>query len=371
MLQGEMACHSKTNNVRGSDDSSGTNKLDTSRSPEVDFGPPPKYDDIFQFIAEHAGRLPRNAYTGTSPYEYTGCDYALVLYAIMPSKCIDLSRLCWSTAPLSSQLEGNLVAFCEGALGLQLSDAPVSSLTPHSLRTSPSCIMHHMKVQHWLYNLSLRFPPDEGFDAATIRMKYRHAQLGEPHLTAKQSMIPATASSSPLPTPEMHLLRPNVSGQRNPPYAHCQSLWESPLLEVEGFASTRGEVAALAASCVEDIKSQERPPKGYERRWRSGVPDAGGPVGAGGRARNVRQEHGKVTSMTVNSVTSGAAKGAPPNNLAEQWCESESRRLHLKDTLLRARREAHSTLFGDGVINFDSVLSILQGGIPAFSNAAQ
>ncbi|KAK7194731.1 hypothetical protein NESM_000392900 [Novymonas esmeraldas] len=117
-----------------------------------------------------------------APYLYTGADYALVLAACLPYRGIDLSLLNWSAHPLLSQRVGNLRVFCQAARSLAMPDTPLSALHPELLQSSAACVVAHLKVQHWLYSLSLRCAPSSHHDAAAVRAVCRHLQLGEPYL---------------------------------------------------------------------------------------------------------------------------------------------------------------------------------------------
>ncbi|KAI5686923.1 hypothetical protein MNV84_06948 [Leishmania braziliensis] len=196
---------------------------------------PPTKGEIAAFMLRHTARLPfvchadglhHGGKTNTAsyvenhqsdsvrwvaPYLYTGADYALVLAACFPSHCVDLSLLNWSTNPLLSQRQGNLRVFCEAARALGLPDAPLSALHPEMLQSSAACIVGHLKVQHWLYSLSLRFMPAPNHDAATLRAVHRHLQSGEPYLKRRRSEhdedgVCASVRECP-PLPAEHLLR--------------------------------------------------------------------------------------------------------------------------------------------------------------------
>ncbi|EPY19781.1 hypothetical protein STCU_09299 [Strigomonas culicis] len=142
---------------------------------------PPSFDSISQFMAYHAARRPSAAEeVGVRAYSYTGCDYALVLHACFPSRCIALGSLCWSPQPLKSQEVGNLARFCDAAKALRLLETPYSALTPERLQPVPACVVHHVAVQHWLYVASQRFLPAKDHHAAVLRTAHRSRQLGEP-----------------------------------------------------------------------------------------------------------------------------------------------------------------------------------------------
>ncbi|RNF21243.1 uncharacterized protein Tco025E_03559 [Trypanosoma conorhini] len=318
-----------------------------SRSSEAVLGPPPVYEDICCFVAEYSGRLPRNVFTGTAPYEYTGCDYALILYAIMPSKCIDLSSLCWSTTPLPAQLEANLAVFCEGSRGLQLCDAPLSSLQQHCLQCSPACIVHHIKVQHWLFVLSQRFPPEESFDAVTLRMQLRHAQLGEPRLAASDACSYAHAT---------------VAGRGGDdafsfPSLHCHGIWEAPAVAAPERAECDNTAISEAAEANKkhgsggDNGLQRKPCRSAARPWRTTAPAA-----KSAPLQISRTSHASQPS----SSGCGNSSRAKCHNVALQWNETEGRRLQLREDLVRARESLQCTLFATGTIDFESVLSLLQ-----------
>nr|CCC94186.1 conserved hypothetical protein [Trypanosoma congolense IL3000] len=327
--------------------------------PDPELSPLPRYDDICQFIAEYSGRLPRNALVGTAPFEFTGCDYSLVLYALMPSKCIDLSRLCWSTEPLPSQLETNLMVFCEGALGLKLNESPISSLTPQNLRVSPSCIVHHIKVQHWLYTLSQRFPPDNDYDAAAVRMMCRNTQLGMPYLVVPPAAA-QTGRLTPMPVQKGNSVLTNYTSQSLSAPLHCSSLWNISPVEIGGMTHFLGGALSSMSSHVEDDKMLPKARKNQTASRRA----AGLPLGASSAAvRKKAGDHsGSVpnTSATRGIASDQAALSSLSSNMAEQWCESERCRMQLKDILLRARCAAESTLFSNGEVLFENVLSILQ-----------
>ncbi|EAN92455.1 hypothetical protein C3747_40g28 [Trypanosoma cruzi] len=320
-------------------------KVNISRSSEAVLGPPPVYDDICRFVAEYAGRLPRNAFTGTAPYEYTGCDYALILYAIMPSRCIDLSSLCWSTTPLPAQLESNLAVFCEGCCGLQLCDAPLSSLHPHCLRCSPTCIVHHIKVQHWLFVLSQRFPPEGSFDAVTLRMELRHTQLGEPRL----------ATSHALSSTDVHIASTNGEDEFSLPSLHCHVIWKAPAVAVPENAE-RGTAAVSEAKTPKtrrgagDDEIQRKPWRSAARPWRTAS------------TIKLASQRTERTSLASQPSSNDCANSSSTicHNLADQWVESERRRLQLKENIAHARQTLQCTLFANGTIDFDDILSILQ-----------
>ncbi|ORC90530.1 uncharacterized protein TM35_000083280 [Trypanosoma theileri] len=359
-----------------------------SRTSETVFDPPPVYDDICRFIAEYAGRLPRDVFTGTAPYEYTGCDYALILYAILPSRCIDLSRLCWSTTPLPSQLEANLVVFCEGARRLELCDAPSSSLHPQHLRSTPACIVHHIKVQHWLYVLSQRFRPEGSFDPVTLRMELRHIQLGEPRLTGTTIIPTSTSTTSSLSSLTMAGRVVGATGSSLSlegvkmnemdreeafcfPSLHCNALWKVAAVNCKRTSTESTQTTRKRAAGEAEV--QQNSTKSYSRPWRSapsGTTTAGAVVNSNTTTTNKissrqplqKQQTAVQTSSTTGEVSSNATKSIsqlPLKSIAEQWSEYEERRLHLKETLELARNTTQSMLFTNGAIDFDNILSIL------------
>lgn len=188
---------------------------------------PPTYEAIASFMAQCTAKLPslfaswsaaeELALAGRRilPYEYNGCDYALVLAACFPAKREELSSLNWSEQPLAAQLRGNLGVFCDAAQGLGLPDAPVCSLHPSALQPEASCVVHHLKVQHWLYSLSRRFPPDTTrFDPVTIRALQSWRQLGTPFLSLKRT-------------------REETVVAVNHPERCCEAVWQTPCLSVE------------------------------------------------------------------------------------------------------------------------------------------
>lgn len=134
--------------------------------------------------AATAGAPP--ASSRVAPYLYSGADYALVLAACFPSHVVDLALLNWSASPLPAQRLGNLRVFCDAARALGLPDAPLSALHPELLQRNPACVVAHLKVQHWLYSLALRFVPAADYDAAAVRALHRHLQLGEPSLKRRR-----------------------------------------------------------------------------------------------------------------------------------------------------------------------------------------
>lgn len=140
---------------------------------------PPSYESICFFMRKYTAKLACNPLCGVPPYDYSGRDYAMVLGACIPS-AVALSQLSWSSSPLSSQLRANLQLFCEWASCLGYEDVPVTSLKPDLLQPSPSCLWDHMKVQHWLYRLAQRHPPNAEYDPCGVRWWYCQQQLGEP-----------------------------------------------------------------------------------------------------------------------------------------------------------------------------------------------
>lgn len=178
---------------------------------------PPRRHEIAAFMLKYSAHLPQPTYDPMSdtlltaprlvaPYLYTGADYALVLAACFPSRCIDLTSLNWSAHPLASQRLGNLRVFCEAARRLALPDAPLSALQPTLLQCSPACVVAHLKVQHWLYSLSLRFTPPPQHDAAALRVVHRHLQLGEPLL--KRPRAEAEETSGGVACSSLHACAP-------------------------------------------------------------------------------------------------------------------------------------------------------------------
>ncbi|KAL7700122.1 hypothetical protein NQL31_007893 [Lotmaria passim] len=177
---------------------------------------PPTRHEIDVFMLHYCAHLPQCLFeneaqtwsTGArlmAPYLYTGADYALVLAACFPTRCVDLTLLNWSSSPLASQRQGNLRVFCAAARALALPDAPLSALHPELLQSNPACVVAHLKVQHWLYSLSLRFAPQTDHDAATLRAVHRHLQLGEPYLKRqrtesglRQDACPSLQACAPL-----------------------------------------------------------------------------------------------------------------------------------------------------------------------------
>ncbi|CCW66178.1 unnamed protein product [Phytomonas sp. Hart1] len=156
----------------------------------------PSLECISAFMVRLTGKLPAIHCIETDhdhprlvvSYDYTGCDYAMVLYALFPNNCINLSRLCWSSEPLATQLMQNLEELCRAVKRLEAFEVPLLSLEPQRLLPTPACILHHLKLQHWLYTISRRFPPDPTFDAASIRAVLRWQQLGEPFLCCRCSL---------------------------------------------------------------------------------------------------------------------------------------------------------------------------------------
>ncbi|KAH9578404.1 hypothetical protein LSM04_006723 [Trypanosoma melophagium] len=358
-----------------------------TRTSQTVFEAPPAYDDICRFIAEYAGRLPQNVFTGTAPYEYTGCDYALILYALLPSRCIDLSRLCWSTTPLPSQLEANLVVFCEGARGLELCDAPSSSLHPQLLRPTPACILHHIKVQHWLYVLSQRFRPEGSFDPVTVRMELRHIQLGEPRLTTTNITTTTTTaiagkevgiagSSSVAIAGVLHASEMNHREEEKEkeafcfPSLHCNALWKVAAVNYKRNC-TEMMPNARKRPAGEGETQQQNSTKSYSRPWRTA---ASGLTGAHSNTttnsnkisnrqplqkQQTVQNYSSTTNCEVSSNVIKSTAQVSSKSLAEQWNECEERRQYLKETLELARNNTQSMLFANGTIDFEKILSIL------------
>eukprot|EP00796_Vickermania_ingenoplastis_P004483 gene4483-3276_t len=139
----------------------------------------PTFEEISFFMAKHAGKLAQHPLCGVAPYEYSGRDYAMVLYGCSPSS-IDMSQLSWTATPLAAQRTANLNLFCQSALQLRGADTPISSLHASLLQPSAANLRHHIKVQHWLFLFSRRHPPSSDFDPSLVRLQHRQQQLGEP-----------------------------------------------------------------------------------------------------------------------------------------------------------------------------------------------
>lgn len=157
--------------------------------------PPPYTTSDEGGSADCGGRL-------VAPYYFTGADYALVLSACSP-QCVDLSLISWAATPLVPQLQSNLQVFCDAAISLQLADTPYSALHVALLQPSPRCVVAHLKVQQWLYSVSLRFAPLATHDAASLRVTHRSRQLGEP-LLRRRRVEPVVAAAPHVTTNLLH-----------------------------------------------------------------------------------------------------------------------------------------------------------------------
>lgn len=136
-----------------------------------------RYDaDILPRMLYYSGRLSSDL-NPIMPFEFGGCDYALILHAALPNGPLDLRQLCWSDKPAASQLEENISTFCEAAHSSSLPDIPNSSLSVSKLLPIGANIVHHIAVQRWLYSLFQRYAADPQFDAATTRLELKQYQL--------------------------------------------------------------------------------------------------------------------------------------------------------------------------------------------------
>lgn len=126
---------------------------------------------LLMFTHKQCGRLLNNA----MHFRFTGLDYAMVLHAIFPEKCVSHGRLCWAHDATDFQLDGNIEEFVRAATSLGL-DMP--QVTVETLRPTASNIATHLRVQKWLFMIARKFPISPDYDAAAVRRslaeKYVH-----------------------------------------------------------------------------------------------------------------------------------------------------------------------------------------------------
>ncbi|AYU82047.1 hypothetical protein conserved [Leishmania donovani] len=315
----------------------------SSKAPPSQYARPPTKEEIAAFMLRHTAHLPLvlhaedrrqggendsassvdNRHTDSArwvaPYLYTGADYALVLAACFPSHCIDLSLLNWSTNPLLSQRQGNLRVFCQAARALALPDAPLSALHPELLQSSASCIVGHLKVQHWLYSLSLRFMPANNHDAATLRSVHRHLQSGEPYLKRRRGEhdedgVCASVRDCP-PLPAEHLLRCAPALTPIPSFTDATALAQlssAAAVSAEGANLKVGaeKSIALASHSADDaaeFAKKQKPWLNYSKPWllpslrAAEAKKAASEAAAAKRAQEERERNSRYTAYVAQA----------------------------------------------------------------------
>ncbi|KAG5469347.1 hypothetical protein LSCM1_02562 [Leishmania martiniquensis] len=339
-------------------------------APSSPYARPPTREEIAAFMRWYAGRLPfalhiedqrqgseteaassvgcrhTDSPRWVAPYLYTGADYALVLAACFPSHCIDLSLLNWSTNPLLSQRQGNLRVFCQAARALALPDAPLSALHPELLQSSAACILWHLKVQHWLYSLSLRFVPASNHDAAALRALHRHLQSGEPYLKRRRGEdddegVCASVRDYP-PLPAEHLLRcapaltpiPSVTDATESalPFAAAAT---SPGLNPKEYAQAPIVLASDSAGDAAEAPRNQKPWLNYSKPWllpslrAAEAKKAASEAAAAKRAQEDRERNSRYTAYVAQSRNVHAQYVASCNAVA-----AKREGLHIIKTLL-------------------------------------
>ncbi|KAG5495035.1 hypothetical protein JKF63_02088 [Porcisia hertigi] len=270
--------------------------------------------------ATAAGHQHTNSLRWLPPYLYTGADYALVLSACFPNKCIDLSLLNWSANPLFSQRQGNLHVFCQSARSLALPDAPLSALHPERLQNCAACIVEHLKVQHWLYSLSLRFMPASDHDAAALRVVHRHLQSGEPYLHPRQSEhdeagVCVSVRDCP-PLPADHVLRcaPALTPIPVATDAHHHSPLSSSAAGASAVSQPNGGGAETPTTCsspsagdAADSAQRQKPWLNYSKPWllpslrAAEAKKAASEAAAAKRAQEERERNSRYTAFVAES----------------------------------------------------------------------
>ncbi|GET91813.1 hypothetical protein, conserved [Leishmania tarentolae] len=310
-------------------------------APPREHARPPTKEEIAGFMLRHTAHLPLllqdedkhqrggdnsgscvdNRYDESAwwvaPYLYTGADYALVLDACFPNHCIDLSMLNWSTNPLPSQRHRNLCVFCQAARALALPDAPLSALHPELLQSSAKCIVSHLKVQHWLYSVSLRFKPASDHDAATLRAVHRHLQSGEPYLKRRRDEhdedgVCASVRDCP-PLPAEHLLR-CVPALSPIPYTHApesalssSATAVSAEVNLKDGAETSIPLASHSAGDSPEAAKKLKPWLNYSKPWllpslrAAEAKKAASAAAAAKRAQEERERNSRYTAYVAQA----------------------------------------------------------------------
>ncbi|CCW63088.1 unnamed protein product [Phytomonas sp. EM1] len=338
-------------------------------------------------------------------YDYTGCDYAMVLHALLPNKCVDLSRLCWSPQPLATQLMQNLEELCEAVKRLDTLDMPLSSIEPQRLLPTAACILHHLKLQQWLYTLSKRFLPDPAFDAASVRAVLRLQQLGEPYLRRrkfpKHTERVSAACTQVGEDAQIGLslretsIKPlsdvlDFSNFENDPEVRCRSVEQTPCINAtilrgclapylastppytpEAIADAQMECNGKAVgdcndpSCSTPSNSMNASnshmntttvkPKAwlnYSKPWRL-------PAGMGAKEKRAKAAAARrQEALLRNPVATAFAHGS--SNLREQYEASERGVKMLRDNLVAVRREVmEEILSGKKTFSFERYAEML------------
>lgn len=268
---------------------------------------PPPFDDICAFMAKYAGKYPPHPLCGIPPYQYSGRDYAIALYACMPS-IIDLSLLSWTSSPLAAQRTMNLNVFCRSAARLEGSGAPIASLHPSLLQPTTKHLWHHLIVQHWLYELSRRHPPSHEFNASATRLYYRQQQLGEPFPTTSRNAFTSCTTLETLKPLDESILA--VAS----PYLHALSpLWRDARPPASD-ASTAVQEGASNNSREQNKKTDEKdktkPWLSYSKPWNLPAINAA-------KAKKARME--AVTKRRLDAARQAGAK-----RRESLWTSSES-----------------------------------------------
>lgn len=330
---------------------------------------PPSYEAIVAFMRQHTARLPSHVVDcGVAPYEYTGCDYALVLYACFPAKCVDLTQLCWSLQPIEAQLVGNLQVFCQAARHLQLVDAPVHALEPARLQPRAACTVHHLHVQHWLFSLALRFPPSQSFDATAIRAANRWLQVGEPYLqrcrssssgaTATEAIIndPGKVCGAVKATPcvSMNTLLTDWAPVMSPTPAYTP-VPEVPAEDNKPGSSSMEECHGASKSVTAALCERPKPWLNYSKPWRL-------PTLQSTQARKaVADAEAKRRELEMRRDPAQTAFASTAANLQEQYMQSEAAVAKVRDQLAAVRQAVMAQLLaGYATVDFQETADKLR-----------
>lgn len=325
----------------------GCGNIETITSAPSNAAFPPSCDEIAMFMGKYAGKFASHPLCGLSPDEYTGLDYALVLYACIPS-AVNLSQMSWASHPLPVQLNMNLRLFCDAAARVGCPATPYSSLQVSFLQPNMTCLWHHLKVQHWLYFLGQRCPPSASFDPCSTRLVHQQRQLGEPFAftstgcPALLRIAPATVSSLEPTLAHLSARRPAALASSTPPAAQITS-------------STDGEEASKEE---ESAKAKGKRLQSYSKPWNL-------PSIAAAKAKKAKEDALVKKRVDVARKAGAGYRDAfcsVSSSLGQQLCYSTAHLYRLREKLLHAYSEVIASVFHGLPCNFNHVLEKLEKG---------
>lgn len=345
----------------------------------------PSLEDITIFMARNTAKLGSYPLCEVAPFEYTGSDYCMLLAVCVPDS-VPLSVVHWGPNPLSSQARTNLDIFCQQARQIDLPGVPRSSLCPDLLCCSPSCLLHHLKVQHWLFVLAQQSPPSPEYNPFFARQYYSNIQTGEPFLKVEMcenavnvfdyETCPDMKVIPPITSQKLELWTPYFKALEPPelkptPFSAC-----APTVLLSDGKESREKKENLGSACnllISNSKSaassatssmtsstpgRSKPWQSYSKPWNL-------PTIAALQARKAKEEASikkRVEKARQDGVSACVENAFAKSSvsLAQQHSQCSQRRRKLYQSLVKIRERVMKDVFRGSVINYAEVLSMLE-----------